>query len=531
MTRESGPIGDDELDGLFGHLQGRPLALAVSGGADSMALMHLIARWAARDHVKASWTKRWRRKRASEPEIFRGATDRNGLVAPSWLGGVDSFEALEGMDGPPHVVVLTVDHGLRRESAREAVFVAEEAGRLGLPCEILRWAGPKPATGIQEAARAARRDLMLDCLRAEASILIEMANKQNCELALDAERWLVLAHHQEDQAETVLMRLSRGSGLEGLAGMRPRSHATRGPTAERPTTFAAHVCRPLLNLPKARLVATLEAGGHGWVEDPSNEDERFERVRLRKVMAALGEVGLTAEKIALSARRLSDADDGFRALLGDRPEAARLTALLAEVPLASNWFASPYLAVRSLRHLLRGYGGASREAELAQVEGLVDSIWRQAERAEFTGVTLGGCKIEIVGERRDRIRIYREGSGEGLPVVPLQPGLLFEWDGGRFFVQVPDDFERGAALAALGLTGWTALKKAVPELASLGWPAAAVATLPAVCRDGTVVDVPVLDALLRQLDGEASQARAIWSAHAEHHERRVATSFQHATDL
>lgn len=518
----TGPIGDDELEGLFGRGD-VPLALAVSGGADSMALMHLVARWAAREEVKAGWAEQWQYFRTTQrkgcPDL-----DWRGLATPSWLRGIDSWQELDGAGGPPLVVVLTVDHGLRPESAREAQFVADEARRVGMPCEILRWQGPKPATGIQEAARDARRDLMLDCLRGEFGRLLQLAGSRN--LASAFERNLLQAHQQEDQAETVLMRLARGSGLEGLAGMRACRRATHGPTPERPLSFSTYVVRPMLDVPKQRLLDTLKAGGHAWVEDPSNEDERFERVRIRKALAALGEVGLTSEKIALSARRLAHADDSLRVLLDPRPDGSSITGLMAEVPLRSVWFASPYLAARSLRRLLPSYGGSAREPELAQLEVVATSLGnKRLDRANFAGVTLGGCKIEVVGEKRDRIRVYREGSGERLPVLPLAAGESFEWDGGRFVVDVPSWFKPGATLAALGMAGWAGLKRAVPELADLGWPAAAAATMPAVVRDGAVTDVPGLYGLLDQLGGEASPAFLSWKAHMAKLEQGVHTTF------
>src|SRR5690606_34220909 len=107
--------------------------------------------------------------------------------------------------GTPPILVITVDHGLRRESADEAAWVGREAQRLGLAHVVLRWTGVKPRTGIQEAARAARYDLICEHVGRES---------------LPEPRQVLLAHHLDDQAETVLMRLARGSGVDGLSGMR-----------------------------------------------------------------------------------------------------------------------------------------------------------------------------------------------------------------------------------------------------------------------------------------------------------------------
>jgi tRNA(Ile)-lysidine synthetase, N-terminal domain len=237
------PIRDEELAALFANTLTYPAALAVSGGADSVALMHLVRRWMRRAEV------------------------------PSKLP-----------DGRDSVVVVTVDHGLRPQSAEDARRVTEQARRLGYRAATLKWEGEKPRTGIQEAARSERYRLL-------QSFVVEEAGEP---------RSLVTAHHQDDQAETLLMRLARGSGIDGLAGMRPRSEA-----------HGLVVVRPLLGMPKARLLVTLEAAGETWIEDPSNESEKFERVRWRNAQPALAALGLTSESVALSARRLARARDAL----------------------------------------------------------------------------------------------------------------------------------------------------------------------------------------------------------------------------
>ncbi|MEQ1711589.1 MAG: tRNA lysidine(34) synthetase TilS, partial [Hyphomicrobium sp.] len=478
--RSSQPIADDELDGLFWRLGSQPLALAVSGGADSTALMHLVARWARRPDVVARYRESWlgltvRTVQTVAGDAERGApeVDWSGLARPGWLPDPVTVESLRAAGGTPHVVVLTVDHGLRKTSASDAAFVAQEAAKLGLGCTVLRWDGEKPATGIQEAARHARRDLMLDVLRAERGIVEAAFRRQGLNSSLD--RTLVMAHHQEDQAETVLMRLMRGSGLEGLGGMRARDNATRSADLQRPQRFEAEVVRPLLDLPKARLVATLEAHGVSWLEDPSNEDHRFERVRVRKALATLGDVGLSAEKIALSARRLRDAEQALQTIgardgegLGD----ARNPCYphMGDVALLLRW--TPYLLVRTLRGLIRIYGGGARPAELSQIEKLAERMYLAEAAIEFSGATLGGCKFELSDcedgthllDWRLRIRVFREGAGQGLPVAPIRPGQTVEWDGGRFTITATPDAPPGCVVRALGVRGWADLKRRVPAL-------------------------------------------------------------------
>ncbi|MDE3176332.1 MAG: tRNA lysidine(34) synthetase TilS, partial [Pseudomonadota bacterium] len=165
--------------------------------------------------------------------------------------------------GAPRLYAATVDHALRAESAAEAANVAALAARLGVPHAILRWEGEKPVAALQERAREARYNLLAQEARRVGA------------------RVVVTAHHLDDQAETVLFRLARGSGVAGLAGMAARSR--RG---------GIEIARPLLGLRKAELVALCEANGVGFARDPSNEDDRFARPRLRRLAETLAAEGL-----------------------------------------------------------------------------------------------------------------------------------------------------------------------------------------------------------------------------------------------
>src|SRR5215475_13930549 len=214
------PIEAEALAQLFGRLPaGHRLALAVSGGSDSTALMVLFAEWL-------------------------------------------SARALS----PAEVLVLTVDHGLRLDSGAEAQWVARLATTLGYRHAILPWLGPKPVTGIQAAARAARYGLLAQAMHA--------AGRDH----------LLTAHTADDQAETLLMRLARGSGLDGLAAMAP---LTPLEVSLAPGQGPIFLARPLLAVAKARLEAALQARGHGWLADASNTAAQFERSRLRAAAKTL----------------------------------------------------------------------------------------------------------------------------------------------------------------------------------------------------------------------------------------------------
>jgi len=192
----------------------------------------------------------------------------------------------------PTLTAVTVDHGLRPESKNEARAVAKLARKLGIAHRTLRWTGKKPSTGLQEAARAVRYKLLAGAAKRAGAAVI------------------VTAHTLDDQAETVLIRLTRGSGLTGLAGMR-RSRAIFG--AGKSLTLL----RPLLTIPKSRLIATLRAENIPFAHDPSNADPRFTRARLRGLMPKLAEEGLDARRLALLAGRMARAEEALSLLAGE----------------------------------------------------------------------------------------------------------------------------------------------------------------------------------------------------------------------
>jgi len=230
---EAAPVSAAEAKTLFTPFADVPtLILAVSGGPDSTALLMLAARW--------------RKARKYGPRLL----------------------------------AVTVDHGLRRESADEARAVKRLARRLGVPHRTVRWRGKKAQRVSQQAARQARYRLLGGAARAAKA------------------RHVLTAHTLDDQAETVLMRMSRGSGVSGLGAM---ARASPLPLSGEQ---AIELVRPLLDVPKARLIATLQHAGIAFVDDASNRDPRFTRTRLREAMPALARAGLDAPALALVARRL-----------------------------------------------------------------------------------------------------------------------------------------------------------------------------------------------------------------------------------
>jgi tRNA(Ile)-lysidine synthase len=427
---EASPIGDDELGSLFDEpfAECKHVVLAVSGGADSTAMMHLAAAWAAR----------------------RGA-------------------------GAPALSVVTVDHCLRPESGAEAERVAEDARCLGLPHTTLVWSEPKPATGLQAAARNARHRLIGDHMQ-----------RNNL-------RWLALAHTADDQAETLLMRLARGSGVDGLAAMRPST-----------TTEWGILRRPLLRVSKARLVATLVARGIDWIEDPSNERPEFERVRLRRAAATLAGLGLGPHPLGLAARRLARASAaldflaGYAASLGaGKVRADRLGFAVIDWPWLTSW--PEEVRLRLLLRLIRWVGGGrDRPLALGRLEAMTEGRgWRPP-----IGRTLAGA-LFLAGNGA-QVLLVREAGRRGLPSLGLQPGRSTEWDN-RFTVWLAKHAPEPLTVAALGRTGRVWLRDQGVEMPPA--PLRVLEALPGLWRGDRLAAAPQLGFHAKGLDPSSVSCR------------------------
>ena len=262
--------------------------------------------------------------------------------------------------------VLVVDHSLRDNSSKEAALVCEWAAELGLAAHVLRWEHSLLDSGLEEKARAARYRLIGDwCMaRGVPSIFV--------------------AHTREDQAETFLLRLGRGSGVDGLSAMAPSSpFPVLGFDSLR-------LFRPLLDVSRTELRAYLSARNLPWLEDPMNQDVRFARVRVRKVLSLLEASGVAVERIAEAAahlqrarRALDEARDNFLAAhakhYGKRVlvDAAALSTLSREI------------ALRVLSKVLMQLGEVSYRPRFERLERLLDAILS----GDFAARTLCGCRV------------------------------------------------------------------------------------------------------------------------------------------
>jgi len=295
-----------------------PFALAVSGGGDSIALMHLAVGWL----------------RAHGYPLSRGS-------------------------------VLTVDHGLRPGSAKDAAAAAAWAKALGFAAYVLRWRGAKPRANLEDSARNARYRLLGDWCRTNGVST------------------LLLAHTRDDQAETFLLRLGRGSGVDGLSAMRARAPFPL------PGYDGIALVRPLLGVGRDELRADLAQRNAAWIDDPMNEDPRFARVRIRQAMPALAAAGLSAARIVQAARHLARArealDAGTETFLARHVRFTPEGALLDGAALRAE---PRETGLRALSAILMRVSGQAYRPRFERLENLYRALG-----ASPVAHTLSGCRI------------------------------------------------------------------------------------------------------------------------------------------
>lgn len=335
------PLRPAETAALFSKLAGvDALLVGVSGGPDSVALLGLLAQWAAQNAVKLS--------------------------------------------------SATVDHDLRDGSRAEAEQVARFAASLGVSHSILTWDShstgefKKPAVVSQEAARDARYRLLGAHMRA-AGIT-----------------HLVTGHTLDDQAETILLRFLRGSGPAGLIGMQMRAE-TNG--------IVLH--RPLLNVAKSRLIATCKERGWTYVADPSNENPRFTRVRLRRLLPELAKEGLSKERLVTLGRRMGRVEKAIEAQVGAVWAKALVGLDETTVTLRPEELAGqPELIVeRVLQKGLVHIAGA-RHIRLERLENLTVLLQTALHNQVAFRRSLAGCLIDFNGQKQLKIVLAPPRAGK-----------------------------------------------------------------------------------------------------------------------
>jgi tRNA(Ile)-lysidine synthase len=425
-----------------------------------------------------------------QPEELDGLFARFASMGPCALavsGGSDSTALMvlfadwlrRRREQPKRCTVLTVDHGLRASSADEARAVAATAAEMGYRHATLPWEGQKPRAGIQAAARAARYRLMGDYMRDHGIAL------------------LLTAHTRDDQAETLLMRLARGSGLDGLTAMAPLT-PLGAPWTEGGDDGGLWIGRPFLDVPKLTLRATLEARKMRWMEDPSNIAPEFERARLRAARIQLDALGLTPDMLALSAARLARVRRAVEAMVDEvcDPDAGAVSVdaacgavLVDRVALSQ---IAEEVALRLLERAILAAGGGERPS-LSKLEAVVRGLWEAGAGGRSSGPRSGPNRWTLaralISLERDVVRVERELGREPLPELTLAAGAAALWDG-RFWVSVAKAYAGGPIkVRAIGEANLRDLRRRrlVAEGASRG-----AATVPALWRGDEIVAAPSL---------------------------------------
>ncbi|MCA6099867.1 tRNA lysidine(34) synthetase TilS [Bradyrhizobium australafricanum] len=310
---------------------------------------------------------------AGAPALLLAVSGGPDSVALMWLAARWRRALAQG----PRLVAVTVDHGLRPEAAREARDVKRLARSLELPHHTLRWTGPKPGTGVPAAARAARYRLLAQAARKHGATHI------------------LTAHTRDDQAETLLMRMLRGSGVAGLSAM-----------ARETERDGVLLTRPLLDISKAQLIATLQKARIGFADDPTNRDRSFTRPRLRALMPMLAAEGGDARNLTRLAARIARANAALEVLVDG---AEHYLALKSEDNSGTGFDAALFavmpeeIRVRLLKRAIDRVGHEG-PAELGKVETLLAAMDEALDgalgkRESRLKQTLAGAVISIAAGR------------------------------------------------------------------------------------------------------------------------------------
>lgn len=387
------------VQSVFGSDSPVRIGVAVSGGGDSMALLHLLARVASsRGHI---------------------------------------------------VQAATVNHCLRPEAADEAAFVAGVCAGLGIRHDSMLWDHGEITGNLQDQARRARYRLLADWARENGIYRV------------------ALGHTADDQAETFLMRLARGAGVDGLSGMRPEFQSD-----------GVVFCRPLLARTRAELRQYLGRNRLAWVDDPSNDDLAYQRVRARRALALLAPLGIDAPSLIRVGTNLGAAksalDHYARAEAGKLAKQDAGDLILARAP------SPPVPGEIERRLLVAGLMWVSG-AEYPPRDSALNEM--QTALAHSHTFTLAGCIVTLKRSRDEpqlSLRITREWNA----VKAISTRTDHPWDGRWVFDGPHAAHLRIRALGADGL-------RECPDWRASGRPRATLMASPAVWHGETLVSAPI----------------------------------------
>lgn len=340
----------------------------------------------------------------------------------------------------------TVDHRLRPQAKEEAAQVARLCAKLDVPHDILSWSGWEGTGNVQAAARAARYKLLASWATG---------------LQVDQ---VALGHTLDDQAETVLMRLARGAGVDGLSAMAPRR-------AQHKVTWL----RPLLATDRTGLQEYLRSKGVAWCDDPTNEDHRYDRIKMRNSWDVLAPLGITPAALAQVAENMGTAREALAQQTREAAEScAEVTAGAVRLSAAKFAALPDEIARRLVLSALSWVNSAVYAPRRRSLKAAMGAL------ATEGSATVDGCHMRRI---RDDIWIFREYNAVKDLTVPC--GSL--WDN-RWRVQSAENVE-GNRIAPLGETGLAACS----DWRALNIPRDVLMVTPAVWNTDGLVAAPLVD--------------------------------------
>ena len=359
------------------------------------------------------------------------------------------------------LIALTVNHNLRNEAKEETKKVAIWAKNLGIKHHILTWDGIKPTSNIQEQARKARFDLMLSFC-------------QNNNI-----KYLALAHHLEDQAETFLIRLQRGSGVDGLGAITPLKTITN-----------INIIRPLLNISCCDFKSFLESHNLSWIDDPSNNNDDYQRVKFRKIMPLLTAQGLTADVLAKTAKQMQRArvflDNYTNQTLAENTISYQAGYIEAKPDVFIK--NDDEIALRALKKIIMQVAGLEYPLRLEKLSRLAAAL---KDVNNFKGATLSGCQIIKIKTNEGFLYQFVREFKKVAPLQTITKSGLFYWDN-RFFINISYNDSKKLFLKPLGKKHWKELVKDSKNKLKTNIPRLAGICLPALCDEKDVLLVPHL---------------------------------------
>jgi tRNA(Ile)-lysidine synthase len=385
---------------------------------------------------------------------------QHSKVAIAISGGADSMAlALLANNWAKYpIITLTVDHKLRPESTNEAEQVSRWMNQKGIEHYILNWEGDKPKSNIQANARNARYELMTEFCK-----INKIPN-------------LLVAHNKQDQAETLLIRLMRGSGIEGLCGM-----------SDQTTINEIKISRPLLNISKKDLKSYLREQKQGWIEDPSNKDEKYTRVQVRNFINNAEDSDLLIERLAKTTKTLAQSNSYIEDKISS--ELKQVCDIRSEgyCILAINKFKALHkeAAYKILSKLIKLIGGDYYKPRFEKIVHLYNNIIH----GEYSA-TLGGCEIFASKKEKEQNKLFivKENIAPQHD-LPLSKISSTKWDS-RFKITFNEEFTNNFYVGALGKDGFSTLLKKHKEIKQISLPKKVIYTLPALKHLENIVAVP-----------------------------------------